>query len=653
MIGLWTIDEQGQLVAVGDTNDAPSAVGVEVDGGLVGNDLFVSVTGAGNQGFNPFAVGSGNGGETGTYALAITQRTEQEFRGLTNNSIQNHTPEAVAVGEPLRRDVGRDGTIDVGRDDIDIYRFDSPFNGVLTVRTDTSTETSADTFLRLFDADGEELAFNNNASGTTTASEAAITVIAGRTYYVGVNGAGEGARLYNPLTGEGSAEGSEGDYGLLLEATESDLPTVTVNDVTVTEVVGGMSQAVFTLTLSGPSPLRGAAFASVNLATADGTAAAGSDYVPAAVVVPFAAGATTASVAVDVVGDFDEEATETFAVNLSGGNGLLIADNRGVATIVNTTAPPPTPFGGAAAPLTFTPAGGAPVTISLKGPGTGNAFFAQGAASPGRIVLDGTTAATTLTIKGDAALPDVVVNGSLKALGTKTTDLTGDLTVNGSVPRITLDAVTNGTITVTGPAPVTVALGVVNGLTFNSAAPVKSMKVADWSPSDAVDDVITTPALSALAVRGRMAGSIRAGAIGRVTVGGVLDATEVRAEQSIAALTAGRVVATRVFAGVAAGVTTLPGGAGDFADPAGRIGAVTVKDKGPSAFASALVAAPALGKLKLGAASAAGAGQPAPGVAGGTIQSLAASAGGEALKLSKLDDPAASRMVGEFVLRVL
>jgi hypothetical protein len=648
VIGLWTIDEQGQLVAVGDTNDAPSAIGVEIGEGLVGNDLFVSVTGAGNQGFNPFAVGSGNGGETGTYTLAITQRTEQEFRGLTNNSIQNHTPEPVAVGEPLRRDVGRDGTIDVGSDDIDIYRFDSPFNGVLTVRTDTSTESSADTVLRLFNAAGEELAANNNASGATTASEASITVIAGQTYFIGVNGASDDARLYNPLTGEGAAEGSEGEYGLLLEATESDLPTVTVSDVTVTEVVGADAQAVFTLTLSEP----GAGTPTVNVTTADATATAGDDYDPRSVTVAFPNGATTATVAVNVTGDFDEESAETFTVNLSGGSGLLIADNRGVATIQNTTAPPPTPFAGAAQPLTFTPAGGAPVTLSLKGPGTGSAFFAPGAASPGRIVLEGTTGATALTIKGDAALPDLVVNGSLKSLGTKTTDLTGDLTVTGNVPKITLDAVTDGTITVAGSTPLTVALGVVNGLTFNSTAPIKSMKVAAWNPSDAVDDVLTTPQLLSLAVRGRMAGSIRAGAIGKVTVGGALDAAEVRAEQSIAALTAGTIVTTRVFAGVAAGLADLPDAAADFANPAARIGAVTVKDRGPLAFVSALVAAPSLGKLKLGTASAP-ASQPAPGVAGDTIQSLAASAGGESLKLSKLDDPAGSRTVGELVLRLL
>lgn len=648
VVGLWTLDEQGELVAVGDTNDAPSTIGVEVTEGLVNKDLFVSVTGAGNQGFNPFAVGSGSGGETGTYTLAITQRSEQEFRGLTNNSIQDHTPEAVTVGEPIRRDVGRDGTIDVGRDDIDIYRFDSPFNGVLTVRTDTSTEASADTFLRLFDAAGGERAFNNNASGATTASAASVPVVAGQTYYVGVNGASEEARNYNPLTGAGAADGSEGEYELVLEATESDLPTVTISDAEVAEATGGVAQAVFTLTLSKPS----AGTPTVTLTTSDGSATAGSDYVATSVAVPFPAGATTATVAVDVIGDFDEESAETFTVSLSGGSGLLIADNRAVGTILNTTAPPPIPFAGADQPITFTPAGGGPVTLSLKGPGSGSAFFAPGAAAPGRIVLEGTTGATTLSIKGHVALPDLVVNGSLKSLGSKTTDLVGDLTVTGAVGKLTFDDVTNATVMIGGATPVTVALGRVNDLAFSSAGPIKSMKVTEWLGTGGVDNAITTPLLSSLAVRGRMAGSIRAGAIGKITVGGTLDAADVRAEQSIGLLTAGSIVATRVFAGVAPAQTALPDAADDFLNPAARIGSVNVRDKSSLAFLSASLAAPALGKLKLGAAAADASGG-APGVAAGTVQSLTASVDDAPLRLSKLDDPADSRTLGVFVLRLL
>jgi len=53
------------------------------------------------------------------------------------------------------------------------------------------------------------------------------------------------------------------------------LPTISINDVSVTEGNSGLTPAVFTVSLSNPSstPI------SVAFATADGTAKAGSDYV--------------------------------------------------------------------------------------------------------------------------------------------------------------------------------------------------------------------------------------------------------------------------------------------------------------------------------------------------------------------------------------
>jgi hypothetical protein len=646
-IGMWATDEQGLLVAVADTDDTPSSVGVEITDAMVGNDLFISVTGAGNQGFNPFAPGSGNGGETGTYTLAVTQRGEQEFRSRTNNSVQNHTPEMIAAGEPIRRDIGRDGTVDVGRDDVDVYQWVSTVDGILTVRTDTSTEASADTLLRVFGADGEELAFNNNASASTTASEVSVAVLAGRTYYIGVNGASDNARTYDPLTGAGAAEGSEGEYGLVLQAAESDLPIVTIGDATATEVVGGTSQAVFVLTVTKPA----AAASSVTLATEDGTATAGGDYAPTSVTVAFAAGATEATVAVDVIGDFAEEAAETFAARLSGASGVLVADGRGVATITNTIAPPPTPFGGRA-PITFTRAGGGPVTLALKGPGSGSAFFAPGAAEPGRIVLDGTTGATTLTITGDVALPDLIVNGSLRSLGSKRTDLTGDLTVSGSVSKLTFDDVTDATVTLGAGPPVAIAADSVRGLFLQSAAPIKSMRLTEWVASEDVRNVLTAPALSSLAVRGRLDATVRAAVIGRVTAGASLEG-EVRAEQSIASVTAGGMLAARVFAGVAPGLETLPDSADDFVNPAARIGSVAAQGKGVPAAFGGIVAAPSLGKLKLGVASSAPAPFGASGVAADVIQSLSASLEGQSVRLARLNDPSGSQTIGTFVIRLL
>jgi Ca2+-binding RTX toxin-like protein len=82
----------------------------------------------------------------------------------------------------------------------------------------------------------------------------------------------------------------------------------------------------------------------VNYGTADGSAAAGSDYATANGALAFAAGETTKTVNVTVTGDTTVEPNETFAVTLSGATGATIADASGQGTVVNDdVAPPPPP----------------------------------------------------------------------------------------------------------------------------------------------------------------------------------------------------------------------------------------------------------------------------------------------------------------------
>ncbi|MBP0466918.1 cellulase family glycosylhydrolase [Roseomonas sp. PWR1] len=113
-------------------------------------------------------------------------------------------------------------------------------------------------------------------------------------------------------------------------------PSIRINDVTVTEGDVGTSNATFTISLSQ-------AFSqsvSVRWATANGTAVATSDYRTASGTVTFAAGETSKTVSVAVVGDFRTEATETFQVRLSSPTNATIADGTGVATILDTDTVP-------------------------------------------------------------------------------------------------------------------------------------------------------------------------------------------------------------------------------------------------------------------------------------------------------------------------
>jgi len=108
-----------------------------------------------------------------------------------------------------------------------------------------------------------------------------------------------------------------------------DAPSITINDVTVTEGNAGTVNATFTLTLSAASD----AEVTVHYQTVDGEASAGSDYTAASGDVTFAPGETSQTVTVLVSGDRLAEYYESFFVNLSNPTNALVADATGVCII--------------------------------------------------------------------------------------------------------------------------------------------------------------------------------------------------------------------------------------------------------------------------------------------------------------------------------
>jgi hypothetical protein len=96
----------------------------------------------------------------------------------------------------------------------------------------------------------------------------------------------------------------------------------------------GTVDAVFTVTLSGSS----AETVTVEFATADDTATVGNDYVDTSGTLEFLGGAVTQTITVQVNGDPDAEADETFFVDLSNAVGATIANGQGVGTIVDDDA---------------------------------------------------------------------------------------------------------------------------------------------------------------------------------------------------------------------------------------------------------------------------------------------------------------------------
>jgi Calx-beta domain len=112
---------------------------------------------------------------------------------------------------------------------------------------------------------------------------------------------------------------------------DDDGPTISVNDVSITEGNSGTKAATFTVTLSGPS----VEAIAIRAITSPGTASAGVDYTSVNTVLTFSPGTVTRTFDVTIVGDTNPEPGETFFVNLTDPFGTSIGDGQGVGTILD------------------------------------------------------------------------------------------------------------------------------------------------------------------------------------------------------------------------------------------------------------------------------------------------------------------------------
>ena len=134
-------------------------------------------------------------------------------------------------------------------------------------------------------------------------------------------------------------------------------PAISVSDATVAEPASGTTTATFTVTLT-PAPTQPV---TVEYTTADGSARAPSDYEATSGTLSFAAGETSATVAVAVQADTESESTEQYTLELSGATNATILDGSGRGRITGGTdtepdvpAPPVVKLGPAAGRATVT-----------------------------------------------------------------------------------------------------------------------------------------------------------------------------------------------------------------------------------------------------------------------------------------------------------
>jgi hypothetical protein len=109
-------------------------------------------------------------------------------------------------------------------------------------------------------------------------------------------------------------------------------PSLSIGDVTITEGNSGAQNATFTVTLSGAATTA----VTYDIATADGSATAGSDYTAKSLTgQSIAAGATSRIFTVSIIGDRVVELGETFKVNISNVTNAHVGDGQAVGTIIN------------------------------------------------------------------------------------------------------------------------------------------------------------------------------------------------------------------------------------------------------------------------------------------------------------------------------
>ena len=239
--------------------------------------------------------------------------------------LDNVTGVALTVTEvEVSSDAGDDATHGLGDTIVVRLTFSKAVavTGTPRVRIDFSPE-----------AGDEKWADYAGGSGTP-ALEFAYTVAAGDASGAGVavlentlelnggtirsaSGAGENANLAHAGV----------DYNVLHKVDSR--PALSVADARANEGAG--ASAAFKVSLSRAATET----VTVDYATADGTAEAGSDYTASSGTLTFAAGETSKTVNVPVLDDAVDEGEETFTLRLSNAQGARIRDGEAVGTITN------------------------------------------------------------------------------------------------------------------------------------------------------------------------------------------------------------------------------------------------------------------------------------------------------------------------------
>jgi len=275
--------------------------------GVAATLINCTLTGNGDAGL----LNGRNPGGSGRYASkpsgGVTTRSDTSTATLTNCTVSENTAES-GFGAGIWNNTGSTVTVKnsiVVGNDYDTYG-DAVTNGGNNIIGGTATAAG-------LDPDG--LQDNGGPSRT-------IALIAGSP---ALDTANDAIAPSTDQRGIARPQGTHSDIGAF-EARVS----LVIRDATAVEGNSSTTNIVFTVKLTLPAT----STVTVNYATANGTAIAGTDYTAKSGTLSFAAGTTTVTFTVLGLGDTTIEPDETFLVNLSSAVGAPIADGQGTGTIV-------------------------------------------------------------------------------------------------------------------------------------------------------------------------------------------------------------------------------------------------------------------------------------------------------------------------------
>ena len=262
---------------------------------------------------NPSVDGTVEANETVILTVAAgTGYTVGAPASATGTILNDDVPSATITVSPAA--VAEDGapnlvyTVTLNQASLTATSVNYTIAGTATNGTDYATITSP--LVIAAGATTGTVVVNPTADATIESDETVIlTLAAGAGYTVGVPASATGTIL------------------------NDDLPNLTINDVTANEGNAGITNFTFTVSLSAPAGPGGVSF---DIATANGTATAGVDYVASSLTsqtIP--TGASTYTFTVLVNGETLNEPSETFFVNVPNVTSAVVVDGQGVGTIVN------------------------------------------------------------------------------------------------------------------------------------------------------------------------------------------------------------------------------------------------------------------------------------------------------------------------------